>query len=310
MGTTYSIKVVAPPDGVTEAVLRAEVETSLARVDRIFSTYRQDSEVSRFNASSTQDWQPVSHELVDLVGVALSLSRHSGSAFDITMPPLARLWGLGTQWDVVERIPNAEMIAHARSHIGHGQLEYRAQPPALRKRAKHMEIDLNAVVAGYAADQVAMQLEQRGIRRYLVDMGGEMRMLGTNARDEPWSIAIERPREGHAGVMRVIPLTDCAVATSGSYQNFIEIEGQRFPHVLDARSGRPINHPLVSVTVLARTALQADAWATVLLILGDQEGYALAERRGLSVFMVTEREGELHQQQSPGFGACPDSPVA
>jgi thiamine biosynthesis lipoprotein len=193
--------------------------------------------------------------------------------------------------------------------VGYQRLQSRASPPALRKRDSEIQLDLNALVAGFAADLVAARFEQLGIGNYLVDMGGEFRLKGHNTRGRDWTIAIEAPSPDQQRTARILELTDCAVSTSGNYRNFFEVGGQQYSHVLDARSGRPIRHDLTSVTVIAATALQADAWATALLILGENEGLKLAEREHVAALFLTGRGDEFGQTASAAFAAYPLRPA-
>lgn len=305
MGARYSVMVANAPRGITRTLLQADAEAVLAQIDRVFSTYRTDSEISRFNASGSTDWQAVSPELAQLVAEAERVSQATEGAFDITVGPLLRLWGFGPEFQADPRLPDAAVLASVRQRVGYRKLRYRLQPPALRKTIPELELDLNALVAGYAADRVAAGLEQRGVRNYLVDMGGELRFRGHNAQGDAWSIAIEQPSPGTSRVARRLKLRDCAVASSGDYRNFFELDGQRYAHVLDARTGQPIRHELASVTVLSPMALQADLWATALLVLGPVEGLRLARALGVSALFITRQQDGLHELASADLSHCP-----
>jgi thiamine biosynthesis lipoprotein len=304
MGTTYVVKAVAVPPSVTRESLQAETDAILRRIDSIFSTYRNDSEISRFNRGGSVDWQPASAELVTVVTAALELSRVTGGAFDVTAGPLVSLWGFGPEQGV-GRIPDAKRLAAARRRLGYQKLQCGRQPYALRKQVGDIQVDLNALAAGYAADAVAAHFEQIGIRNYMVDMGGELRLRGHNTQGKAWSIAIELPLPEQYRTGRILELTDGAVSTSGTYRNFFEVDGKRFPHVLDARSGWPVQHDLASVTVLAPTAMRADAWATALLILGKEEGHALAEREGVAALFIAPGEKGFAEKVTTAFSAYP-----
>jgi thiamine biosynthesis lipoprotein len=308
MGTTYTVKVVAAPAGHTRDSLRAEVEAILGRIDRQFSTYRDDSEISRFNLADSTEWLPVSADVVAVARTARRMSQWSGGAFDITAAPLLSLWGFGRK-PGNERVPGAAEIAAAQRNVGYRKLQIRASPPALRKQVHEVQLDLNALVAGHAADLVAARFEQLGVRNYLVDMGGEFRLKGHNALGHAWAVAVEAPFPDRQRTGRILELTDCAVSTSGSYRNFFELDGQRYTHVLDARNGRPIRHDLASVTVLAPTALEADAWATALLILGHEEGMRLAEHERLAALFMVRRGEDFEETASSAFGAYPVPPT-
>jgi thiamine biosynthesis lipoprotein len=185
--------------------------------------------------------------------------------------------------------------------VGAHALEVRSEPPALRKRIADLEIDLSAIAQGYAVDAVAERLVSRGAERFLVEIGGELRCSGPGPHAGAWHVAIERPQPQAADWQRVLALRDASLATSGTYRNFLEIAGERFSHLLDPRSGAPVRHTLVSVSVVAPTASLADAFATGLLVLGPEAGPRVAEREGVAALFVVERGGRLLESHSPAF---------
>lgn len=291
MGTTYMVKIVGSGE---RSALDAAVHRILQSVDARMSTFRSDSELSRFNASKATDWFSVSAATRDVVAEALRISRLSHGAFDVTVGPLVRLWGFGPR-PRRGRVPSAAEIAAAKERIGYRRVQVRASPPAIRKSQPEIELDLSALAKGFAVDAVARELERRGFRHFLVEVGGELRAAGRNAQARPWQVAIERPTAGAPVPRRIVPLQDRAIATSGDYRNSWEHEGVRYSHVLDPRTGWPIAHGAASVTVLADSAMRADALATALLVLGPQEGMALAEAEGLAVSMMVRGRGGLQE---------------
>jgi len=212
-----------------------------------------------------------------LVSLAATVSEASGGAFDITAGPLAKLWGFGPG-PRPDKVPSEEEIAGVLAHTGWRRLT--ADDATLRKNNPLTEIDLSAVGEGRAADEIAALLESRGVPEFLINVGGELRARGT------WAVAIEHP-------LRTTFLKDGALATSGSYRQTRELSGQRVSHLMDARTGRPITHQTVSVSVRHADTVLADAWATALNVLGRKEGLPLAERRGLAAEFVEEMEGAL-----------------
>jgi thiamine biosynthesis lipoprotein len=296
MGTTWRVTLIGAP----LADWRAEIERVLARVDARFSTWRADSEISRFNVSRSTEWHPVSEETVRLVAEARGVSERTGGAFDPSVEPLVALWGFGAGGRQ-PLPPPAPAMARARTHVGMAALALRDSPPALRKRAPEQALDLSGIAKGHGVDAVAEQLVALGATRFLVEIGGELRCAGAGPHEGLWRVAIERPRAGPAALQRVLTLRDMALATSGSYRNFVTVAGERQPHVLDPRTGEPIRHALVSVSVLAARASLADAFATGLLVLGPERGPELAMREGLAALFVVEREGRLREEHSPAF---------
>ncbi|MBK1617121.1 hypothetical protein CKO42_01375 [Lamprobacter modestohalophilus] len=293
MGTTYSLQIVEPPAGLDRDALAQQVSTQLSDINGLMSTYQPTSELSRFNASSVTDWFLVSPELVAVVGAAQAVSEASAGAFDITVGPLVNLWGFGPTL-TADVLPSAAELQAARARVGWQQLDVQLQPPALRKARPDLYVDLSAIAKGYAVDRVAALIESVGVDNYLVEIGGELRGRGINGRGEPWQIAIERPETSKRAMFRVVALRDIGMATSGDYRNFFEVDGARYSHTIDPATGRPVGHRLASVTVLADQAMEADAWATALLVLGPERGFELAERLGLAAFFIE------HAQDAPG----------
>ncbi|WP_152485988.1 FAD:protein FMN transferase [Methylohalobius crimeensis] len=291
LGTSFSVKATRLPPGIEPDGLKNELEDLLETVDRQMSTYREDSELSRFNRSIADNWQPVSEDLARVVAASLEISRWSGGAFDVTVGPLVNLWGFGPDPDITET-PSDAAIETLKARIGYDRLEVRLDPPALKKREPQLYVDLSAIAKGFAVDLMAEHLEALGIEDYLVEVGGEVRLKGDSPRGGAWRIALEKPVPQVRQVEKLLTLTDTAMATSGDYRNYFEVDGERFSHTIDPRSGRPIRHRLASVTVLSHTTMQADALATALTVLGPREGFARAEEAGLSaLFIVKEKEG-------------------
>ena len=160
----------------------------------------------------------------------------------------------------------------------------------VRKTEPELYCDLSSVAKGYAVDRTAERLDELGLASYMVEVGGEVRTKGTNARGAPWQMAVRKPVAGKIAVWRVIPLSGKAMATSGDYQNFYEVDGRRISHIIDPRTGRPIDAALASVTVVHDSCMAADAWATALTVLGPEEGLRLAQLRGLAVVFIMRDE--------------------
>ena len=301
MGTTYTVRIVDPPGSFAPDTVRASVQSALDDVEARMSTWLADSEISRFNAAPGGDWFPVSEDTAALVDMAAAVSRMSGGAFDITAGPLVDLWGFGP--DAVRIVPPpAEEIAAVLSRVGYGGVESRETPPALRKRDAQLAIDLSAIAKGHAVDRVATVLQGAGLGNFLVEVGGELRVGGSNRRGQPWQVAVEDPLvDSGRAVHRVLSVTDTAIATSGDYRNYFLHEGRRYSHAIDARRGWPVSHDLVSVTVLDPNAALADALATALLVLGPRAAEELAIRANIAAyFLLRDAEG-ITASWSPAF---------
>ncbi|MCA9214951.1 MAG: FAD:protein FMN transferase [Planctomycetales bacterium] len=284
MGTTYSVKIGTASPGldplsgvVTENgrssidVLHELIDERLAEIDQRMSTYKVDSEVTIFNSSKSEDWFPVSAETATVVNRALEISAQTNGAFDITVGPLVRLWNFGAGSKANPTVPTGTEIERTQSQTGYSNLDVRLEPPALRKRIPTLEIDLSGIGKGYAVDQIASLLETHRISDYLVEIGGEIRVSGQPAHrsgQANWSLGIEAPRSDTRSVSQVLALTNQAMASSGDYRNFFEVDGVRYSHTIDPRTGRPVQHQFAASTILASDCATADALATAILVMG------------------------------------------
>ncbi|MGD9856139.1 MAG: FAD:protein FMN transferase [Planctomycetaceae bacterium] len=289
-GTTYSIKIAAAGASIEPGQLQSRIDALLAEIDAQMSLWREDSELSRFNGHRGDDWFPVSASTARVVAAAVEVGQASGGAFDPTVSPLVQLWGFGPRRKPV-RVPGDDDIAEARRHVGVSLIEVRRSPPAIRKQDPDVQLDLNGIAPGDAVDRVAELLDTLAPRGYMVEISGEVRTRGSKADGSAWNIGIEAPLIGQRIVQSVIELHDAALATSGDYRNFFERNGQRFCHTIDPRSGRPINHSLAAVSVIAADCMTADAWATALMVLGPEEGFRFAEANGIEALLLI-REGD------------------
>lgn len=300
MGTTYSVKVADLPNHVDRDALHAGIHRILNTVNARMSTYQVDSELSRFNASTSTGWFPLSPDTLEVLDEALRVSRLCGGAFDVTVGPLVNLWGFGPPVQTVLP-PSDRQIRDALERVGFVKMDIRTSPPAVRKTHPGMYIDLSGIAKGYGLDKVAEHLEHSSIGHYLVEIGGELRGRGHNPQGEPWKIAIEQPIAGQRAIYRVVHLQDGVVATSGDYRNYFEQGGQRYAHIIHPRTGQPITHNLASVTVIGQSAMSADALATGLMVLGSDAGLHLAKRENLAAFFVVKDGKRFVEMRTPAF---------
>ncbi len=290
MGTTWHTTYVPGPGAPGEAAVLALIEAQLEAVNASMSTYRADSEISRFNAAPAERWVEVSEPFYAVLATALQVGRASEGAYDVTVGPLVELWGFGPGAPAEDRIPAPDEIEALRAVVGQDKLRLDGEAVRVRKLAP-LRLDFSSLAKGYAVDRVADALLERGIDRFLVEVGGEMRVAGMSGRGDPWRVAIEQPQAGQRGIAAAVELTDTSVATSGDYRNFFEIDGRRYSHSIDPRTGRPVAHELVSVTVVHPSAMLADAWATALVVLGPERAAAVAQQQGLAVYFIAS-DGE------------------
>jgi thiamine biosynthesis lipoprotein len=198
-------------------------------------------------------------------------------------------------------LPDEAEVQRARQRTGYRKLQVRADPPAVRKEAGDVMIDLNAVAPGYAVDAIVERFASLGIRHCMVEIGGEIRVMGRSRSGKAWRIAVEKPVGGESEPYAVLELDGAAVATSGEYRPSYTRDGRRSSHTIDPRTGRPVDHDLASVVVVATSALEADGWATALNVLGPERGHALALQLGISALFIVSDGRELRYRATPGF---------
>lgn len=299
MGTRYHITVVNPPAAIDRAELLATVDEELEAVNREMSTYIPDSELMRFNRGPVGEAVPVSQHLAEVVELSLDISQRSKGAFDITVGPLVNLWGFGPKPEP-ESTPSDTEIAALLETVGSDALRLERNPDRLT-RTRPVELDLSAIAKGHGVDRVARLLEERGIDNYLVEIGGELRTLGVNPKGAKWRIGIEKPVATGNVVQVPVEISGFAMATSGDYRNYYERDGVRYAHSIDPRDGRPLQHRLASVTVIADTCAEADGLATALNVMGAEAGLQLAEREGLAVYMLVKSDEGFEPIASTAF---------
>ena len=286
MGTSYAVELAAPIDDAVRTGLKELIEAELAAINRAMSTYDPRSELSEFNRRPDLRWTPASRGLIEVLDSASRISASTQGAFDVTVGPMVELWGFGPQYRT-RRIPNDADIEQVRQSVGYQHLQADPSAGAIRKRDGRIQVDLSAIAKGYGVDRVAMILDRQSVHDYLVEIGGELRARGTTAAGRPWRVGIERPVEGRHVVGEIVVLENRAIATSGTTQDFFDQDGRHYSHIIDPRTARPVEDPPMAVSVVADTTMEADAWATALVVLGPERGYALAQARGLATLFVT-----------------------
>lgn len=284
MGTTYMVKLFDPPPASDPQQISLAVDAELRRVNDQMSTYLKSSEISRFNASASTDWFPVSAETAEVVDFAQTVSKKTDGAFDVTVGPLVNAWSFGPE-PRDRTVPEADELERLRGYVGYEKLSVRIEPPALRKSIPQLQVDLSAIAKGHGVDRVVELLNRRSVEDVFVEIGGEVRTTG-DKDGEPWKVGIQRPGATRQTVMIAHPLVGRAMATSGDYRNYFEAGGKRYSHTLDPRTGRPIQHSLASVSVVSESCMSADAWATAINVLGMEPGLKLAARETLGAVLI------------------------
>ena len=299
MGTSWSVTINAETLPLPGKQLKAQFDSILDRVNGEMSTYLPESELSMINAAHSTDPIPVSRSLMQVLEAASEISQLTQGAFDVTVGPLVNLWGFGP--DQAFTVPTGEQVRRASALAGFEKLHLDPAALTLEKAQGGISIDLSAIAKGHGVDRVADYLDSLQLDDYLVEIGGEIRARGVNRERAPWQIGIEQPAAGQRGVQRIIRLDNMAMATSGDYRNFFEQDGTRYSHTIDPRTGRPVSHGLASVTVLHPSAMLADAWATGLLVLGPEQGYATALENGLDAYFIVHQDKGFREKSTPGF---------
>lgn len=301
MGTFWRVSVIGVDEAKAQA-LRAKVQAQLDADDRLLSTWKNDSALMRFNhAADTRPW-PVSEAMADIVTLSLRIGAKTHGAMDITVGPLVNLWGFGPDKQPVAT-PDAQAIAAAKARTGlqHLQVINQSGRQFLQKDIPNLFVDLSTVGEGYAADHLARLMEQEGISRYLVSVGGALVSRGMNGEGKPWRVAIQKPTDQENAVQAIVDINGHGISTSGSYRNYYELDGKRISHVIDPQTGQPITHKLVSVTVIAPTALEADGWDTGLMVLGPEKAQQVVREQGLAVYMIVKEGEGFKTWMSPQF---------
>ncbi len=306
MGTTYSIRLAhARLTSRQLSELKRRVDERLEEINRLMSHYRPDSELSRFNAAPAGEPFQLSPDFARVLRFALEVHRASGGAFDPAIGALVNAWGFGPRGRQVEP-PDEAGLKDLLAAAGASHIRFLDEATAT-KDAAGVLLDLSAVAKGFGADAVAEIIRDFGVSNLFVEVGGEVVVHGHNPEGTPWRIGIETPDPAllpGESFECIIALTNGAVATSGDYRNFRTTpEGRRFSHILDPRTGRPVEHPLASVSVIAPDCMTADALATAAFVLGPEAGPEFIENwpGAEAFFIVREADGRFRRIQTSGF---------
>lgn len=298
MGTTYHIKVVPNDKLPSEQLLQAQIDLALDKVNNQMSTYRPNSELSKFNQLSNEQSETVSADTAKVIGEGIKLYHITHGALDITLGPLVNLWGFGPDKKPTQ-IPSMQEILDAKKRTGITGVTISGN--TLHKVNPDLYIDLSSIAKGFGVDKVSDILAKYHVKGYMVEIGGEIRSYGTKADGKPWRIAIEQPTTDERVVQQIIEPGTMAMATSGDYRNYYEENGRRFSHLIDPRTGYPINHKLASVTVLNESCMVADGYATAMMVLGVDGSLALAKKQDLAIMLIAKENNQFKVYYSEPF---------
>ena len=301
MGSTYRVTVIAPSSFKAKDQLEGDIIEAMESVNRSMSTYLPDSELSQINLLPKDETVALSSGLNEVLQEAQRVSSLSDGAFDVTIGKAIRLWGFGQDGQITKR-PSQEVINSLKQTIGYSNILLANRE--LTKRVDELEINLSAIAKGYAVDRVAQAIESYGQTDYLIDIGGDLRASGKNAKGVVWRVGVEKPSLA-GGISQIVSINNQAIATSGDYRNFLVIDGKKYSHTIDPNTLEPVFHRLASVSVLHESAMTADALATAILSMGDVRGRRFAQEQSIAAyFIIRDKTGDNFKVYStPDFSS-------
>lgn len=262
---------------------QSQIEAELQRFDASLSPFNPSSIISRFNRNDTAVVADAWFETV--FARSKEVWRDTGGAFDPTVSPLINAWGFGFKTGAPVTPETVDSLWHL---VGMERMEL--VDGRLHKDDPRMSLNFSAIAKGYAVDVVASFLREKGVKNFLVEIGGEVAAQGKNARGETWRVGIDTPDEANVAggeIEAVVMLDDAALATSGNYRNFRVVNGRRVAHTIDPATGYPVQHSLLSATVLAPDCMTADAYATAFMVLGVDKSLEIAARNpGIEAYLI------------------------
>lgn len=296
-GTTFQIKY----HGEQAVDLSAEVQDVLEAVDVSLNLWRGDSFISKVNAAKDSvNIIPAEDDyFAELTRMSKEVHHRTRGAFNPSVYPLVKAWGFGAISPDSDSIPDVEGILKGHSIQGFPVVIASIGPDEALMKPPNMELDYNAIAQGYTVDLICRLLEEKGVKDYLVEVGGELRAGGSREDGSHWVVAVEKPEDGARSVLESLELVDAAMATSGNYRKYVVREGKRYSHTIDPVSGYPVTHTLLSATVITSTCALADAYATSLMVMGVERGLEFARAQKLEVLLVFS-EGEGYQMTGTG----------
>ncbi len=279
--------------------LQKEIEAELKKVDNSLSPFNEMSVITRINRN--EDVIPDSL-LIEVVSRSQKISTETDGAFDITIAPLANVWGFGFKKSM---FPDSTVIDSLLEITGYNKIKL--EKGKLIKKDPRIMISCSAVAKGYGSDVIARFLEHKGIQNYMIEIGGEVVVKGTNPKNTSWHIGISKPVDDSLSINQelqtVLKITDAGMATSGNYRNFYYKDGKKYAHTIDPRTGYPVQHALLSATVIASDCMSADAYATAFMVMGleEAEKFANAHPDIEAFFIYTDNERKTQTRYTNGM---------
>ena len=287
MNTYYRITI---REGGEDTLLHNEIKNELQQINHEMSVFESMSDISQFNKSQEGEWVDLSEKLSEVLQAAYRIYRQTNGYFDPSVGKLVDMWGFGT--GKVHRIPTDEEIAEARKSVGFNKINFSKDFRRAKKTVPDISVNLSAIAKGYAVDRIVKLLEKEGYKNFIVDIGGEVRAKGKRAKKAAgWNVGVARPEAGKVDDFEyVVSLKDMSVATSGDYRNYFVIDGKRYSHTLDPKTGYPVEHNIASVTVFDKECMRADALATGIMSMGETKGLEFANSNKIPVIIFVHSD--------------------
>ena len=301
MGTFYAVKFISSQE-LSTALWQEKIDLRLKQVNKRLSMYDPTSELSRFNKTPPQKRFKISRDFLSVMERAGRVHALTGGAWDGTVKPLVDLWGFGAK-NRSSALPGKAEIQKALAKTGFQHLDF--GDGGIMKKVSGITLDLGSIAKGYGVDAVAGLLKEAGIKNYLVEIGGELAGAGRNKKGEFWAVGISRSDKklSRQGLFKVVTLENSAIATSGNYRNFFEIEGKTYSHIIDPKTGWPVDNRVVSASVIAPDCTFADGLATALMVMDIDAGLGMVNRLDrVECLVVSKRGNKLTTHVSTGFG--------
>ncbi|MBT5067743.1 MAG: FAD:protein FMN transferase [Halieaceae bacterium] len=299
-GTTWNVTYHGEPDALTDNDVEQAITGAFSVVDDSMNNYRESSTLSQLNSLPAGEVFEVDWDFALVFNTAIDIHQATAGAYDPSVSPLINLWGFGPEG--VTESPKDEQLAIAKSHSGLNQFAWDLSDRSFLKRNIRATLDLSSIAKGYAVDLAGDALDEIGVANFMLEVGGEIQTRGVSPRGDHWRLAIENPiRAGVGKPYAAVAVSNVGIATSGNYRNFFEVDGKRFSHLIDPRTGYPIEHDLVSATVIHPSTMVADAWATALMVVGTTEALRLANLYDLSVYLISRNGEQLISSHNQGM---------
>ena len=292
-GTIYKITYQYPKD------IKPQIEAELKKVDASLSMFNKESTISKINSSQSA----ITDEMFDEVfNMSQRVSQETNGAFDITVGPLVNLWGFGFKSGTE---PTKENVDSIRDFVGFNTVTLKGNK--IEKQDPRTTLDCSAIAKGYGCDRVARLLESEGVTNYMIEIGGEVVTKGNSPKRLPWKIGVTKPTDDSLStnqeLQTILNVTDKAMATSGNYRRFYYKGGKKYAHTIDPKTGYPVQHSLLSATVLADRCAIADAYATAFMVMGLDKAKVVLDKHPelMAYFIYTDQKGQLSVWYSPSM---------